>query len=101
MGRLRGQLSNLFDYELERELESAIELGRAPSSSSLPTLTGFVASFGAATQWVVNHNLGRPVLSVTLETVGGVEFDAEVHNVSDNQTVISFDAPIAGVVKIF
>lgn len=47
--------------------------------------------------WIVNHNLGRAPVGVTVSTVGGVEIMADVQNVSPNQTRVYFDAPTAGV----
>lgn len=45
--------------------------------------------------WTINHNLGfRP--SVTLFTVGGVEFEAEIIHLSDNQCVVYIATSIAG-----
>lgn len=48
-----------------------------------------------ATSWTVNHNLGHRPL-VTVYSVGGLEIEAEVAHISNNQTVISFVTPTAG-----
>lgn len=49
----------------------------------------------ASSTWTINHNLGyNPVIQ--LFTVGGVEFDAQVTNVSINQAVVSLVTPLAG-----
>jgi hypothetical protein len=48
-----------------------------------------------AASWAVNHNRGRRV-SVTVLSPGGVEVDAAVTNVSDNQVQIDFAAPASG-----
>lgn len=47
--------------------------------------------------WIVNHNLGR-VPAVTLITLGGVEFDADVQHTSANQCVVYLLSPFAGAV---
>lgn len=48
-----------------------------------------------STTWTINHNLGfRP--AVELYTVGGVEFDAEVVHVSNNQAIVYLVSSIAG-----
>jgi hypothetical protein len=51
---------------------------------------------GAATTWVVNHNLGfRP--NVQVLTAGGAEMLAEVLHTSVNQVQVFFDDPRAGL----
>ncbi len=52
------------------------------------------------TVWTVNHNLGRKPSSVRVLTVGGLEVDAAVQDVSDNQAVITFNQPQAGTALI-
>jgi hypothetical protein len=51
----------------------------------------------ALATWVVNHNLGR-VPAVTLVTLGGLEFDADVQHVSVNQCIVYLSTPSTGVV---
>jgi len=48
----------------------------------------------------VNHNLGRHPFSSSVETLGGVEIEVAVQHVTTNQSVVSFDAPTAGIVKL-
>ena len=50
----------------------------------------------AASTWVINHSLGTKPLVQAL-SAGGVVLVAEVVHASDNQAVIYFDAPVAGV----
>lgn len=48
--------------------------------------------------WTINHNLGfRP--SITLLTTGGVEFEAEIGHVSENQAVATLTQPLAGMAR--
>lgn len=49
--------------------------------------------------WVVNHNLGRFPSSVLLLTSGGVEFEAEVVHVSENQFQVLLAFPITGFAR--
>ncbi len=56
-------------------------------------------SFPAASVWIVNHNLGRPV-AVRVTGAGGQEVIAEVNYVSDNQARVSFDCPTPGSVSV-
>lgn len=49
----------------------------------------------AAATWTINHNLGRRV-DVTLLTVGGAEFWAEILHTSLNQTLVYLATPLAG-----
>lgn len=51
------------------------------------------------TPWTINHNLGRRV-NVGVYTAGGVEVFAEVLLASDNQAIVTFDAPTAGYAVI-
>lgn len=47
------------------------------------------------TVWTINHNLGvKPVIS--LYTTGGVEFEAQVTHINDNQAVVNLATSIAG-----
>lgn len=49
----------------------------------------------ASTTWTINHNLGfRP--SIELLTVGGVEFQADVVHVSENQALVYLVVATAG-----
>lgn len=48
--------------------------------------------------WIINHNLGA-YPSVTLRTVGGVEFEGEVTHTSSNQAVVSLAIAMAGVAR--
>lgn len=48
----------------------------------------------------MNHNLGRHPFSSSVETLGGVEIEVAVQHVTTNQSVVSFDAPTAGIVKL-
>lgn len=49
----------------------------------------------ASDTWTVNHNLGYRA-DVSLTTLGGAEFEAEVVHVSTNQCVVSLVSPLAG-----
>ena len=60
---------------------------------------GYSAQFEAAPVWTVNHNLGRHPYSWAVETLGGVEIDVAVQHVSPNQSLVTFDVQIAGIVK--
>lgn len=61
------------------------------ASSSVFTFTQSAAS----TTWTVNHNLGfRPDVSLT--TVGGQEFEADIIHTSTNQCIVYLTSPLAG-----
>lgn len=59
----------------------------------------FTQDFGAAPQWIVNHNLGRQVL-VKVLNAGGAEIDTEVIQPNLNQVLINFVVQTAGKVVI-
>lgn len=59
----------------------------------------YTESFPAAPQWIVNHNLGYFPACVSVRTLGGNVIDVAIHHTSANQLVITFDAPVAGVVE--
>lgn len=50
----------------------------------------------AAAQWIVNHNLGVVPSNVRVLSVGGVDLEADIVDVSVNQLVVSFAVPVAG-----
>ncbi len=52
----------------------------------------------AATEWVVNHNLGVYPLA-EVRSVGGVVVEAEVLHISLNQFKVFFDVAYSGVVR--
>ena len=54
----------------------------------------FVQASPAAV-WTINHNLGRPV-AAAVYSVGGMELEADVVNISANQTQVLFVSPTAG-----
>lgn len=70
------------------------------------TISNFAAAAVAATSfqhdqasalatWTVNHNLGyRP--NISIYSTGGVEVEAEVVHISNNQIQVLFDSPFAG-----
>ena len=49
----------------------------------------------AATQWTINHNLGRTV-AVTVFDSGGNVVIGSVLRVSANQVILTFNLPLAG-----
>lgn len=51
-----------------------------------------------STIWTVNHNLGY-IPQTTLFTTGGVEFEAEVVNISENQVQVLLVVSIAGTAR--
>lgn len=51
----------------------------------------------AATVWTVNHNLGSKPNTQVLST-GGLTLLAEVLHTSNNQVLVYFDQPTAGIV---
>jgi len=52
----------------------------------------------ASSEWIVNHNKGlRPLVSI--RTVGGVEVDAQIVHMTDNQLRIFFASPFAGTAR--
>jgi hypothetical protein len=67
---------------------------QASKLASLTTPFVFTQAVAAAT-WIVNHNLGfKP--NVSLFTVGGLEFEAEVVHVSVNQFQVNLTSAAAG-----
>lgn len=55
----------------------------------------------ASALWTVNHNLGRIPVAVRIKTLGGVEIEADVIDVSANQLTIAFKQSQAGSAAIF
>lgn len=74
-----------------------IDIGKqGPSGPPGPGATTYDhIQFSSNAEWVVNHNLGR-LVSVTVLNSGSVEVEAEVLQVSENQTRIYFNLPQTG-----
>ena len=76
---------------------------QAPGIQGPPGADGVVVSYlhnqiSASSTWVVNHNLGV-VPNVEVRSVGGVVIFAEVLHISNNQTQIIFNEPVAGTAR--
>ncbi len=72
-----------------------------PPGPSGAVLAGFEhVQVNPAAQWLVNHNLGRWPAAVTIVTVGGLEVEAAVTNISVAQLTIDLAAPFAGRARI-
>lgn len=69
-----------------------------PGDSTVDVIVYTQAS--ASDTWLINHNLGRFPANITIYSPGGVEVDADVMNLNNNQTQISFAAPYAGSARI-
>lgn len=54
----------------------------------------------ALTPWIINHNLGVYPSAVCIKSIGGVEVEASITHVSENQCVVTFAQPFAGVAVI-
>lgn len=54
----------------------------------------------ASPEWIVNHNLGMQPGAVSIKSVGGVEVEAEIVNISINQLRIYFSTPFAGTAVV-
>ena len=72
----------------------------APGIPGTPGSTGITFTQGsAATEWIINHNLGyRP--SASIFTTGGVRVEAEILHISVNQLRVYFAAIMAGSVYV-
>ena len=51
-----------------------------------------------ATTWTINHNLGF-IPDITLYSVGGMVFEADILHTSSNQALIYLTAPFAGTAR--
>ena len=79
----------------------SIDIGKqGPSGPPGPGATTYdhIQSVSSA-EWIVNHNLGR-LVSVTVLNPGGVEVEAEVAQVSENQARVYFNLPQTGKVLV-
>lgn len=80
-------------------IEHALTEGQGPSGPVGPFNDYLHSQAVAASTWVINHNLNRNV-SVSLRTVGGVEFDAELVQISLNQVQALLAVPMAGTARV-
>lgn len=85
---------------VDREIVSIVSEGiQGPPGPPGASGAGFVHTQGsAATEWIVNHNLGfKP--SVEIFDAGGREVEADVLHMSDNQVRIYFTSAVAGTAR--
>lgn len=54
----------------------------------------------ASAAWTVNHNRGWKPASVSVLTPGGVEMNADIIHVSNNQILVNFAQPQTGSVLV-
>jgi len=60
-----------------------------------------IFDFGSpSSSWIVNHNMARSPSSVRVLSVGGVEVEAQITEVSTNQLVVQFSSPQVGRVLV-
>lgn len=59
----------------------------------------YVEQFEAASEWVVNHNLGHYPYTWAVENLAHVELEVAVQHVTINQSRVYFDFPTAGFVR--
>lgn len=52
-----------------------------------------------ATLWTINHLLARRPAAVAVLSPGGVEVDAAVTHINDNQLIVEFSSPQVGTVR--
>lgn len=71
-----------------------------PLDLLIPGDTRFAQIFPESAQWVVNHNLGAIPSSVTVLSSGGVEVEANIVHISDNQFVVDLNPAMAGQVVV-
>lgn len=70
-----------------------IDVDTAPQSTAILGFNHVQSS--AATEWIINHNLGfKP--NVQAFSTGGVAMVGEIIHMSINQTRIYFNTPLAG-----
>lgn len=86
---------NLLVIETRSTLLEILDVGIPGPPGAAASQYVFICSSPLAT-WVVNHNLGYTPSSVRVLSVGGIEVDAEVTNISDNQLTINFVIPFVG-----
>lgn len=75
-----------------------------PGTNGAPGADGLMAPFlftqvAPALVWTINHNRGQTQL-VGLYSVGGVELEADVLNVSSNQVQVTFAVATAGTARL-
>jgi len=65
------------------------------------SVTPFVHSQNSPSPaWTVNHNFSRYPAAVSVLSIGGVEVEASVINISVNQLLVEFSSPQTGSVRV-
>ena len=71
-----------------------------PGPPGIGTVSDYLHNQAVASAvWIINHNLNRDVL-VSLRTTGGVEFHADIVQISLNQVQALLAAPLAGTARV-
>ena len=68
-----------------------------PAGPSNPTMNFVQAS--PSTEWTINHDFGF-YPSISIFTVGGIEMMGEALNTTFNQTLVRFNASVAGSARL-
>lgn len=71
-----------------------------PIELAVPGATRFTQVFPISGEWIVNHNLGAKPAAVTVLSSGGVEVEANIVHMSDNQFRVLLNPPMAGQVIV-
>jgi hypothetical protein len=88
----------------EKDIPSIVLVEGQPGPAGKDGANGAGAGFihtqtTPASQWIVNHNLGRRV-SATVTNLGGVSLICDIQVVDNNQVIVNHASDIAGYVVI-
>lgn len=88
------------DVQQPASTEVVVVSANGPQGAQGPPNLGYLFTQSSpSSQWTINHNLGyRP--AVELLSSGGVEFDADIVHVSNNQVVVYLTAPYSGFARL-
>jgi hypothetical protein len=84
----------------QEQFEQTAAIFGAPGSDGVAGTTFEHVQSTPASQWTVNHNLGRRPTSVRVLSAGGVEVEAGITEMSMNQLVVDFSVPYVGRVIV-
>lgn len=85
------------DVAVVADASIAITVDTTPQSAPVAGYNHTQAS--AATEWIINHNLGY-YPTATAFSAGGVEMVGEVVQMSVNQTRIYFNSAVSGTARL-
>lgn len=84
------------DFLQPENIKTVVATGLKGEPGNFNTAIFNYVQSSPASSWLINHNLGYQPTIVKVKSVGGVEVEAEVIHINNNQVQINFNTNFAG-----